>query len=81
MVIMNLKLVKVKTVDDAGVAANGTAHGGDVDHGTKVIKQLVNTWSVKLDIVVAADSQFSSVRSKKSLEEMDIGFFSVVKQA
>ena len=38
MVIINLKLVKVKTAYDAGVAANGTAHGGDVNHGTKVIK-------------------------------------------
>ena len=36
-----------KTADEAAVAENGTAPDGDMNHGTKVIKELVDNWSVK----------------------------------
>ena len=38
MVMLNLKLVKVNTADEASSTSNGTAPSGDVNHGTKVLK-------------------------------------------
>ena len=41
MVIPKLKLVKGKTSYEAYVAANGILPDGGVNHGTKVIEELV----------------------------------------
>ena len=60
--MMKLKLVKGKTSYEADSASNWTAPSGGVNHRTKVLKELVDPWVVKLDIVVAADSYFASVK-------------------
>ena len=71
--MMKLYLVKCKTAYEAAAAANETAPSGYVNHGTKVLKYLVEPWSVKLDRVVAVDSYFASVQYAKALE--DSAFF------
>ena len=45
--MMKFNLVIVNTVDQAAVAANGTASDGDVNHGTKLLKELVDPRVVK----------------------------------
>ena len=56
--MMQLKLVKDKTSYKAAAIVNGTAYSGGVNHGTKVLKELVDPWVVKLDRMVAAYSYF-----------------------
>ena len=65
MVMMKLKLAKGKTADKEDDSANGTSPYGDVNHGIKVLKELVYTWSVKGDRMVASDSYFSSMQYEK----------------
>ena len=47
MVMMNLKWVKGNTEDEAAATENGTEPSGYMKHGTKVLKELVKTWSGK----------------------------------
>ena len=47
MVMMNLKSVKGNTEDEAAATENGTEPSGYMKHGTKVLKELVKTWSGK----------------------------------
>ena len=79
--MMKLKLVKVNTAYDTAATANGNAHAGDVNYVTKVHKELVEPWVVKLDRVVAEYLYFASMQSEKSLEEMGLDFVGVVNQA
>ena len=51
--MMNLKLVKDKSADNAYIATNGCVPSGYVNHGTKVLKELVYPWVGKRDRVVA----------------------------
>ena len=44
MVMMKLELVKGNTAGEAAVTADGTEPSGDVKHGTKVLKELVDPW-------------------------------------
>ena len=39
MVMVKLKLVEGNDTDEAATAANGTAPAGDVNHGTKLLKE------------------------------------------
>ena len=78
---MKLKLAKSKTAYQAAAAANGTFTAGYLNHGTKVLKQLVEPCTVKGYRVVAADSYFASMESAKQLEEMGLGLIALVKQA
>ena len=66
---MTLNFWKVKTVYEADAAANVTVPTVNGYYGTKVIKELLEPWAVKKDIVVAADSYFDSEQYAKSLEE------------
>ena len=77
---MKLKLVKGNTVDEAAADENGTEPSVDINHGTKLLKQLVEPWGVKGDRVIASYSYFSYVESAKSLEDMGLVFIGVVKQ-
>ena len=43
MVMINLKLVKGKAVDNASATENGTEISRGVNHGTKLLKDLVKT--------------------------------------
>ena len=79
--MMKLYLVKCKTAYEAAAAAKETAPSGYVNHGTKVLKDLVEPWSFRGQRVVAVDSQFASVQPEKSLEEMGLGLICVVNQA
>ena len=74
MVIPKLKLVKGKTSYEASVAANGILPDGGVNHGTKVIEELVYPWVVKgeKERVVAAYYYFTYVQYVKSFEDMGI---------
>ena len=47
MDITKLKLVKIKTVDQADASTNGTVTSGDVNHRTKVLKELFYHWAGK----------------------------------
>ena len=78
---MKLKLAKAKTADQEAASKNGTAPSGYANHGTKLLKELVDPWSVKVDRVVAADLYFASVQYVKALGEMSLGFIGVVKQS
>ena len=40
-----LKLVNVNTADESADSSNGTLRDGDVNIGTKVLKEFVYTWS------------------------------------
>ena len=44
MVGLKLKLVEVKTADEASVTSNVTATDGGVKHVTQAIKELVDPW-------------------------------------
>ena len=65
MDIMHLKLENSKNANEASDATNSTAPAGDVSHGTKVLKELVEPWVVKGEIVVAEESYFASEKSAK----------------
>ena len=60
--MIKLDFVKGKTTDEAYNIGNGTTTDRDVNHGTKVIKDIVDIWAVKGYIVVSADSHFASVK-------------------
>ena len=81
MVIMKLNLVKGKTENQSSPASTRTESDGYLNHVTKVLKGLVDTQMGKVDIFVAPDSQFSSVKYEKALGEMALGFIGVVNQA
>ena len=55
MVMMKFSLVKGKTSDEASGSENGNVPHGYGDPGTKLHKDLVDPWVVKLDRVVAVD--------------------------
>ena len=55
MVMMKFSLVKGKTSDEASGSENGNVPHGYGDPGTKIHKDLVDPWVVKLDRVVAVD--------------------------
>ena len=57
--MMKLKLVKDKFVDEAATAANGNAPEEDENHGTMVLKELVQPWSGRGEKVVTVDSHFA----------------------
>ena len=65
--IVKLKLGKGKTADEVAVFANGAVPDEGVNHGTKVLKELIEYWSVKVDRVVSEDSYFASIKYEKSL--------------
>ena len=81
MVIMQLKLVKYNTVDEAAVAENGTEPSGGVNHVIKVLKELVDPWVGKGDRMVESYSYFASMLYTSSLEDTGIGFIGVLEQA
>ena len=54
MAMMKFKLVKGNTADEAYVAENKIVHAGDMNHGTKLIKELVDIWAGKGVRVVAS---------------------------
>ena len=60
---MKLSLVEGKTAEEAGVSVIGTKPGGYVNHGTKVLKELLETWLGKGDTVIASVLYFDSVQS------------------
>ena len=80
MVGLKLKLVEVKTADEASVTSNVTATDGGVKHVTQAIKELVDPWEGEIYWVVAADSYFSSVKYDESLEETGLGFIGVINK-
>ena len=47
MVMMELNLVNGRSVDEASDTYNGTALDGDMNHETKLIKELVDPWALK----------------------------------
>ena len=67
MVTMKLKLVKGKTKYEAAAAENGTAPVGDMNHGTKVLKELVYTNKIKEDRLLVADYYFASAKYVNNL--------------
>ena len=56
--MMNLKMVNDNSVDDAAAAENGGSPAEDGNHGTMVLKELVEPWEGIGEIVVALDSYF-----------------------
>ena len=78
MVLVNLKCVNSNTKDEASSSENGIAPAGDVNHGTKILKNLVYTWVGKRNRVVAEDSYFAIMKYEKSLVEMGLVFITVV---
>ena len=60
--MMKLKLVKDKSVDEDAVAANGNLPAEYQNHGTMVLKELVEPWAGRGDRVVAVDSYFAQVQ-------------------
>ena len=51
--MMKLKLVKYKSVDEASPAENGNSPAQDDNHGTMLLKELVDPWAGREQIVVA----------------------------
>ena len=45
--MVKLKLVEGNDTDEAATTENGTAPAGDVNHGTKVLKELLEPWAGK----------------------------------
>ena len=78
---MMLNLVKGNNADESAADENGIAPSGHVIHGTKAIKELVETQSVKGDREVAVYSYFYSEKYENALDYMDLGFIGVSKQA
>ena len=78
--MIKFNLVKVKNSDDADYDASVNVPAGYMNHGTKVLRELVETWAVKGDRVVAAYSYFASVQSEKELEYTGLSFIGLVKQ-
>ena len=58
MVMMELNLVNGRSVDEASDTYNGTALDGDMNHETKLIKELVYPWALKGYRLVAEYSYF-----------------------
>ena len=79
--MLKLKLVKVNNEDEAAATSNRTANVGYVNYGTKFLKELLDTWEVKGERVVAADSYFTYVQSEKELNDMGLGLIGVFEQA
>ena len=59
--MLKLKLVKGKATDEAATAKNGTAPDEDDNHGASLLKQLVNTFSGRGEIVAVEASYFDSM--------------------
>ena len=65
MVILKLNLANGNTTDGSAAESNITLPYEDYNHGTTVIKELVDTWIERREIVVSSDYYFSSVKSSK----------------
>jgi hypothetical protein len=76
-VLLRLKIVKTVT---EGEEEPEEAIGDGLNHGTKVLKFLVEPWS-RSDRVVCADSYFASVNAAEELKRMGLRFIGVVKTA
>ena len=66
MLILKLKLEKGNTENGEAPATNGTTPYGDFNYGTKLLKELVDHWEIKVDIVVQKGLYFASVQSENS---------------
>ena len=79
---MKLKLVKGKTTYEAAAAVNGTAPDGDVNHGTKVIKEVSRSLYGKIRYIGQKKIHvLLSVKYAKILEDTGLDFIDVIMQA
>ena len=75
-VMLRLKLVKTPEAEDAAEQYDDQ----DLNHGCKVLKQLIHPW-IRTNRVVCADSYFASVSTAMELKRLGMRFIGIVKQA
>lgn len=74
-------MVRIKLVKTARhTARNRDPTEDDINHGTKVMKELVMPWA-KTNRLVVADSYFASVQAAEELFKVGLRFTGVVKTA
>ena len=79
-VMIRLKLVK-SSREEATLNEDNEIEGNqNLNHGTKVLKSLVEPW-IRSDRIVCADSYFASVNAVEELTNMGLRFIGVVKNA
>ena len=74
--MLRLKLVKTPEAEDAAEQYDGQ----DLNHGCKVLKQLIHPW-IRTNRVVCADSYFASVSTAMEMKRLGMRFIGIVKQA
>ena len=73
-IMIQLKIVKTTAKEERGEVEDG------INHGTKVLADLVKPWA-HTSRIVCADSYFSSKQSSDYLQKMGLRFIGVVKTA
>lgn len=80
-VMLCLKLVKTSLAEEEGrEAIEEEDENTEFNHGTKILKMLVQPW-IRSDRIVCADSYFASVATAEEMKRLGLRFIGVVKTA